>query len=1122
MEDFEYSVEICDRDWDCFFAECEECNLLSPSLAGADSGMSDFDETVSIFANIVQHSSADFPEAEPTTDAPPQCEGSPVDSYLSRRGALGGTESILSGSEEDIHLRSVNVFLERLRSDAEVEELMESRTPGPAQAEKQRDAAQEWGFCAGGEPEPSPTVNQVSTEDETAVSQSRKSPNGKETAGKDAPCSHSVGSINPLLKDNQPACFEEALLITEEVCAKTAQTEAMRSSQPGRSWNRVGSEAQMTEAQTKEGGALDEEREAGAERASLEGRVGGSCSKQDAVTHESANDDLIGAEPKAAKPNKSAGLDVSPSAAVKRKRRRRRRVLELAESVHGCERQDFVKSSDSEEEQCAFYTNELQNCVCSSPRVNFSASSCSVKVSAQDMRTNDPSSRSLQRSMCKMKSSLENSINNGKPDTSDNSGDPTAPFGHYSELQFEKSNRLDDCPAFQTVKTVPFGSESKQSTNAEAKPLCYSALPAFTAEVKQNENLSATKTLVGDGALISGNLSNTMYQQQRETGGHFKDQSGDFMENDHFSVPEVSTNGNAKPEQRVVSSSSENSPHVECAKLGDAAGSRPNMCLKKNICAQPKERPEGLSTWPKCGAASQSDSTAELLCPSDLTPVSSCCNVDTSSHLTSTPSQSIQEMSCCSCTPVSPNDLRASRDKTRLKELKEEDGHQSWSASNDAPDLKCDAALKAEDSAALIEAEIAPELAAGSRSSVFVMSSFWSEMEKLTINDILGLRVTSSAAPDRHLPPLQENEPAGGFDWSDSGFFTQLDEPKPGGTHETTCSIQGSVEDPSQNVNVCAGDIVPTPVTDPSQPSAHTGLRRISKNVSVQNLPALETGNYTWKRKTLQTLNEEDFEKLDDFTGAGVSKEAEEVGCAASRAKRSDSVSLRGLLDYIFGSRQSRSSPSATDDLSPSYSYGNSVPETYDHFFSEFDTETFFYPFIRAKDQVSDELVPLFSCSTSANRNIQYPEVYECFFASSSSDESSTESDEEESRGPIRVVTRLSRNSSSSRFPTDIYDCFFTEKDLKENLFWKNMFSFRNMSFSASRLKQQSLSNSLATVKPSVGLFQRTFLPVNSLGNQDVVLFDPALHPFKDGLIGQLYQQQFNLENLQLTQNPSK
>lgn len=1129
MDDCEYSVEICDRDWECFFEECEECNLLPPSLAGVESGMSDFDDTSSIFANIVQKCpTRDFPEADRANDGPPECEGSPVDNYLSKHG-LGGMESILSGSEEDIHLQSVNVFLERLRRDEEAEEFTQPRTQGGmARAEKQRDATQGEAYCAGGRPEQGLTFNPVSSKGETNVGQGIESlinrHNVKKTVARDEPCSNVVATfsnINPLLKDNQSPCFEVALIITEEDSTETKLNEATQSTQPCRSWNRVDTESQTAEAMKKVSTALDvAKQEQESESSSLKRRVGASCSKQDVVTYERANDDLSVAEPEAAKPNKLASQDLSPSAAVKRKRRRKRRLSELADSVHGCEKKDLVKPSDSEEDQCACFTNELQKCLQSSATENFTASNCYGKVSVKDIRTNDRSYQILQRGMCKMTSLLENNITNGRTDTSNNSGNPTTLSDYSCRVQL--------------TKTVCICSDSKQQCNAEVKSGCFSILPGAElndcmVEVEQNENLSATKTPVGEGAVISGKLSNATHQKQLQSRGFFKDQNGNSMKNNHFSMSEVSTNGSdpgsANPEQMIspICSFSENSPLVECAKSAvDTLESQPNKCLHKNISGEPKEHPETLSTWPKCKVMSQSDTTAKPRCPSDLTPVSSCCTVDTRS-LTSLSNDSITEMSDCSCATVSQTDLRAPRDKTSLKKHDLGDGHQSLSASNDAADLKCDVALKAEDAVALMEAESVPELVADPKNTVFVMSSFWSEMEKLTINDILGLRMISGAAPDRRLPPLQENEPTEGLDWSDSGFFTQLDEPKPEGTHEDTSSIRSSMEDPSKNVNICADDIVLTPVIDSSltvAPAVQTGLRKISKNVSVRNLPALEAGNHSWKRQTLQTQNEEEFETLDDFVGTGISKETEEGECFPSSAKHS--MSLSGIFDFIFGRRQSHPSPSVTDDMSSSCSYGNSVPETYDHFFSEFDTESFFNPFIRASDQVKDELVPVFSRSSSANRNIQYPEVYDCFFASSSSDESSTESDEEENRGPIRVVTRFSRTSSSSKFPTDIYDCFFTDKDLKQNFFWKNIFSFRNMNFNASRLKQQRLSNSLATVKPSVRPLQRTFLPISSLGNQDVVFLDPALYPFEDRLFGQLSQQQFSLENLQMTPNPSK
>lgn len=118
MEDFEYSVDICDRDWECFFAQCEECNVLPPSLAGLeDSGMSDMEDLGAVLAKRVQKADpkAGFLEEDLPVDGPPVCEGSLEELYLSKH-VLGGMESVLSGSEEDIHLQSVNIFFERMKS----------------------------------------------------------------------------------------------------------------------------------------------------------------------------------------------------------------------------------------------------------------------------------------------------------------------------------------------------------------------------------------------------------------------------------------------------------------------------------------------------------------------------------------------------------------------------------------------------------------------------------------------------------------------------------------------------------------------------------------------------------------------------------------------------------------------------------------------------------------------------------------------------------------------------------------------------------------------------------------------------------------------------------------------
>lgn len=124
MDDFEYSVHISDRDWDCFFQECEDCDLLSPVLASReDSGMSDIDEMGCHFLNRTPVVDTE-PDPDLQIDGPPVCEGSPVYNYLSKYG-IRSPEQVLSGSEEDLHLQTVNLFFEQLKSVTENEQPLE-------------------------------------------------------------------------------------------------------------------------------------------------------------------------------------------------------------------------------------------------------------------------------------------------------------------------------------------------------------------------------------------------------------------------------------------------------------------------------------------------------------------------------------------------------------------------------------------------------------------------------------------------------------------------------------------------------------------------------------------------------------------------------------------------------------------------------------------------------------------------------------------------------------------------------------------------------------------------------------------------------------------------------------
>lgn len=100
-------------------------------------------------------------------------------------------------------------------------------------------------------------------------------------------------------------------------------------------------------------------------------------------------------------------------------------------------------------------------------------------------------------------------------------------------------------------------------------------------------------------------------------------------------------------------------------------------------------------------------------------------------------------------------------------------------------------------------------VAAGHPRPVFAISAFWDNMEKVTINDILQLRMARGApdkSPHSNLPTnrcsLANSKSATGVpldtsDSADSDYFTQLDESKP---DQTSCGLSASDFEEEQHV----------------------------------------------------------------------------------------------------------------------------------------------------------------------------------------------------------------------------------------------------------------------------------------------------------------------------------
>lgn len=1000
MEATECSVDICEQDWTAFVAECEECDLLPPSLARLDdSGMSDIDDKV----GLVQKVELVFSEVDP-----PPPEDSPADRYLCKHGVTG-MESILSGSEEDIHLQSVNVFFERLKSASEAEKLA---APNQTRAPTQRDVKQEGGRRSGGQ-----RANNAALMENI--------PNMNFLAETTEPTNEDGGGISKRPGGNSSVFRSSGPVHPEE---------------PKQAKDSADDEVKLAALRTP---LSIVEREEFPPRKGFADSSGSRVDTKWKDAHASLSDSTD--------TSKTASRESSPSSSVRRKRAKKRRA-------EPAERQVWIKPSDSEEEQHArrggiglpvaeqnrFYALKVPQRHATS---DFSTlSSLPVKPSAREIKADDRSE------------------------------------SQFSENIFRRSRfsgaGLDEDGAGNDQPLIPLNPTALSLLNGSghvAKHLQArrphwdgEMIHMFCCENEQQrpEKGSAAHSRLAGGAGNSGIQWHPMLPEQY---GPRLGQSCPSL-----SRPD-SPNTKSKRMDRTKSTDSESLPDRRCLAPypprsdADIPARPPELLSSSERAEPPAAAPPERHIW--------EHSPTSL---TDITPVSSCCTLDTESGM-SLSNGTITDFSYSSCLSASQSDSRCSGEKPSPAKQPEEEER---------------SAPEADDAAAPPQAEGKPEDAPDSAHSVFAMSSFWSEMEKLTINDILGLRKMEQAASLSAPPPVEESEKPAEFALSDSGLYT--DAFRPG---------QTSVPVPSESHPVPVGrsansysSMAITGAAGFHSSSGPASFRRIRKTVSMQNLCSLEPVRLSQKDQTLPSLDEEDLEKVGRFPDGPVS----------DREAGGYSISLGGIFQYIFGKQ---SAPQCyTGDASSLHSEGYSLPETYDHFMSDCNTDTTLEPFVPAQARPKDG-------SRSSSRTLEFPEAYEYFFASSSSDESAAEPDGEEDSGPVRVVERLRRTSNASDLSTDIYDNFFTDCDFEQSSFWKNTFSFRNLLFSGSTEERRTVSGSFVPQRPSG--FEITVNSGEAPDKEDWLFSD--LYPVEDGLSHMLPPHPFTHEDLQVAlPSPSK
>lgn len=1035
MEDFEYSVDICDRSWSAFVADIEECNLLPPSLAGLDdSGMSDIDDKV----RFVQKAEleAAFSEVDP-----PGCASSPADRYISKYGVTG-MESILSGSEEDIHLQCVNVFFERLKSASEAEKLAD---PNQTRAPTQREVKEESGHRSDGQ----------------------QANNGALT--------ENIPSVNFLAATSEAAAAETTELNNSSSTVKTERTDECVSTTPAGSSaeNKTFDPVQPGAELKHPHGTSDPELELEVEDPPTPLNVAGmelfppskgfsnaSQSHLDVKWKKDSNASLTDSTD----PRQTESRESSPSSSARRKRTRKRR-LELAE------RQGVVKPSDSEDEQQArrgwlgargvaednhLYALKIPQRHATSSEYS-SLHRLPVSLSAREIKVNDLA-------------------------------DPKGAHRH-SESNFRQSRingaRLTGNSAANNQFVIPLNPTVMSALNPSSQ---------LATRFHPGGHLRIDKEMIHIFCCESEQRCGSHKDQRPPADSLLHEEAGNSGLQCHCTLTDQcgSRPRRSPPSLSRPDSPSTQSNHTERTKsaLDDfnslPGGLRPSPhppVSEENIPVPPPEHPvllpvsdlevvsggstvaEGPKIPPSVPARPQK---SEHSCTSlsDFSPVSSCCTLYSESGM-SLSNGNITDLSYASSLSVCRNDSRCSEGKTSPTKREEEDS----------------LAPEADGVAPSPEVEEEPELLPDSTHSVFAMSSFWSEMEKLTINDILGLRQMEQTASQSSLPPSKGGEKPAEFALTDSGLYSDELNPE---LPTVPVPSEGEAVPVHQSADTLA---VPAGKGFASG-SGQTSFRRMCKTVSVQNLRTLECVRQ--KDQPLKILDEEDLEKVGCFPNGPVSNKEDD----------SYSISLGGIFQYLFGKQPH---PQGYHGSSSSFhADGRSLPETYDQFMSDWNMEGIFHPFLAAPDRANDG-------SRSAGGTLHFPEASENFFAPSSSDESAAESDEDAS-GAAWAAGRLRRASNASDNSTDIYDNFFTDCDFEQSFSWKSTFSFRNLLFSGSTEKQQTVSGSFVPQRPSG--FQITANPVHALKNQECMFSD--LYPAKVGRPDMQPQHPFTYEDLQV------
>lgn len=1177
MDDFEYSVHISDQDWDCFFQECEDCDLLSPVLASReDSGMSDIDEMGCLLLSrtpVMCIASTD-PDPDLQIDGPPDCEGSPVCNYLSKYG-ICSPEQVLSGSEEDLHLQTVNLFFEQLKSVTENQQeqshviIRESEKTGHLEGliEKQDILSADTGPSGQNEANLRREITKQGVAHTWGDIVSEKSL-------EITPANAQEGASKP----------DTELVIGRKLLTIPLITARMKKEQKGQC------------------GGLSKDLKLTAETKPPDKDKMVVVNRKDGIDPYPARQNIAQLDAVRGSDSKDSPISQIPVSPSRRKRRKKKRMsFEPVEQGH--EAHIYYQQSKSEEERF-IQREEISDLPANVWKTE--------QLSLQGIKTTSTAHNTDHlhlRNAFDLEASADFKFSKSLPVTFTSNLGTTLPkpeVGHIS---------------FNTISKSMHDTSFVNNAQLKAKICELSLLPQIDKVLNVKESgLNITESLQFDPSMHLRESRNSI---RESLSAPLSDHSDAGCQRKSLLSPKVSiaVDSTEPPSSAASFKLTEDKDlfcfgnEMDCSPLKNeqtisissniveiSATEETSLSLTDSIdraesssdgngpetftCSQ-----EASQKWKPCIheniSESQSHLASETIEINTNIPVSET-NAKTESHMSNNinhgPGEALiksgnktSEVLFVTASSIKPRNSNESDDKRDIS-----DNEIAVSARNNSEELFCEKSIKysgptegmlsedpTQDVSELpqIVAEIKDTSSGELKSEtkdlesvsleasnqlqcpVFAISSFWNEMEKLTINDILRLRLISNAQHPIILTQPEDGSIADTTDAADSGYFTQPDDSWPDRLNGDMSYISDLDEDlaqiettfPSKQVDessesprpcglmwendpdpVIVGDEMVHISSETALPehlytaNAQQCFGRMCKNMSVQNLQALDTQpiRQILRNASMYSIHsevEDDF--MDPFYHVNTS--GSKIFSDDEEEIESSGITFSEIVQYFFGEDEPERCASHAENIAASYldGTGTSLPETYDHFFSEFDSGSFVCPIVEESD--CDKMVPIFSCSRSANRNLQFPEAYDYFFPDSPG---SSDEDDENDNTAIKVVTRY-EYKSPNHDPVDMYEHFLSDDE--SDFLWTNPLSLRKVRRTGFTVpKGNTCFGELVPVKTSPkGIIQ----PINAMSPDGSPFPDSLLLNLENRIFQQLAEQQKKCMEMQtVVADPSK